>query len=79
MSYVLGFGSSRRSRPGRYTIHDKAQNFVVPVPLSHGWHDEQIDELFSSLFGGVGLRGVTSGTLLDGGAGLASLGGMRVF
>lgn len=41
----------------RYTIHDKAQNFVVPIPLEQGWHDEQIDELFSSLLGGAGLEG----------------------
>jgi hypothetical protein len=41
----------------RYTVHEKAQNFVVPIPLSHGWHQEQIDELFTSLLGGAGLTG----------------------
>ncbi len=41
----------------RYTVHEKAQNFAVPIPLEQGWHDEQIDELFSSLLGGAGLEG----------------------
>ena len=69
----------------RYTVHDKAQNFVVPIPHRHGWHEEQIDELFSSLFGGAGMRGaaseimVTAGGAVDGEEGLASLEGLRVF
>jgi hypothetical protein len=46
----------------RYTVHEKAQNFAVPIPLEQGWHDEQIDELFSSLLGGAGLEGA-GGTL----------------
>ncbi|KIR34205.1 hypothetical protein I352_03442 [Cryptococcus deuterogattii MMRL2647] len=29
------------------TVHEKAQNSVVPIPLSQGWHEEQVDELFS--------------------------------
>ena len=41
----------------RYTVHEKAQNFVVPIPLSNGWHQEQVDELFSSLLGGAGIEG----------------------
>ena len=24
---------------------------MVPIPVTNGWHDEQIDELFSSLLG----------------------------
>jgi protein AATF/BFR2 len=69
----------------RYTVHEKAQNFMVPLPLSHGWHDEQIDELFSSLLGGAGMRGagaetaVNASGVIDGDEGLASLGGLRVF
>lgn len=32
-------------------MHEKLQNFMVPVPVSGMWHEEQIDELFSSLMG----------------------------
>jgi protein AATF/BFR2 len=63
-------------------VHEKAQNFTVPIPLSHGWHEEQVDELFSSLFGGVGIKGAVSETTEEvggGGAGLSELGGLRVF
>jgi protein AATF/BFR2 len=35
----------------RYEVHDKLQNFMVPVPVPGMWHEEQIDELFSSLMG----------------------------
>jgi protein AATF/BFR2 len=38
-------------------VHEKVQNFTVPVPLEQGWHEEQIDELFSSLLGGSGVEG----------------------
>lgn len=38
-------------------MHEKAQNIVVPIPLSNGWHQEQVDELFSSLLGGAGMEG----------------------
>jgi protein AATF/BFR2 len=41
----------------RYTVHEKAQNFTVPIPLSTPWATEQIDELFTSLLGGAGLAG----------------------
>jgi len=27
------------------------QNFMVPVPVAGSWHDDQKDELFSSLLG----------------------------
>ncbi|ADV23884.1 protein BFR2 [Cryptococcus gattii E566] len=73
-----------KGRKLRYTVHEKAQNFVVSIPLSQGWHEEQVDELFSSLFGGVGMKGATSEKIvgLDVGnadEGLAELGGLRVF
>ena len=36
----------------RYHVHEKMQNFMVPVPVVGAWHEEQIDELFASLLGG---------------------------
>ena len=42
-----------KGRKLRYTVHEKAQSFMVPIPLSEAWHDEQVDELFASLFGGA--------------------------
>jgi hypothetical protein len=78
----------------RYTVHEKAQNFVVPIPLSNGWHQEQVDELFSSLLGGAGIEGagadredglvmgVVSGTGLDADSREnteVSLSGLKVF
>ena len=35
----------------RYEVHEKIQNFMVPVPMEGSWHEEQIDELFASLLG----------------------------
>jgi protein AATF/BFR2 len=35
----------------RFDVHEKIQNFMVPVPVVGAWHDNQIDELFSSLLG----------------------------
>ncbi len=29
----------------------------MPIPLASAWHEEQVDELFSSLLGGAGLSG----------------------
>jgi len=41
-----------------YEVHEKLQNFMVHVPVQvGGWHEEQIDELFSSLLG-KGFEGV---------------------
>ncbi|KAF7309623.1 Sorting nexin-41 [Mycena indigotica] len=40
-----------KGRKIRYETHEKLQNFMVPVPLTGMWHEEQIDELFSSLLG----------------------------
>lgn len=40
-----------KGRKLRYQVHEKLQNFMVPIPVHSGWHDEQIDELFASLLG----------------------------
>jgi len=40
-----------KGRKLRYEIHEKLQNFMVPVPVRGTWHDEQIDELFASFMG----------------------------
>ncbi|BEI81169.1 hypothetical protein CcaverHIS002_0203290 [Cutaneotrichosporon cavernicola] len=65
-----------KGRKLRYTVHDKAVNFVVPIPLDGGWHEEQVDELFSSLFGGVGIKGAMSTAPETNGT---DLGGLRMF
>ncbi|KAH9004658.1 apoptosis-antagonizing transcription factor [Lactarius hatsudake] len=41
-----------KGRKLRYEVHEKMQNFMVPVPVAAGaWHEAQIDELFGSLLG----------------------------
>jgi protein AATF/BFR2 len=36
----------------RYETHEKLQSFMVPIHVAQGgWHEEQVDELFASLFG----------------------------
>lgn len=35
----------------RYEVHEKVQNFMVPITTQGSWHEEQIDELFASLLG----------------------------
>ncbi|KAJ8522765.1 hypothetical protein ONZ45_g726 [Pleurotus djamor] len=40
-----------KGRKLRYEVHEKMQNFMVPVPVPGSWHDEQMDELFASLLG----------------------------
>ncbi|KAF9564265.1 TRAUB-domain-containing protein [Agrocybe pediades] len=41
-----------KGRKIRYDVHEKLQNFMVPVPTSVGaWHEEQVDELFASILG----------------------------
>ncbi|KAF8343463.1 apoptosis-antagonizing transcription factor [Amanita rubescens] len=40
-----------KGRKIRYHVHEKIQNFMVPVHVIGGWHEEQIDELFASLLG----------------------------
>ncbi|KAG8705860.1 rRNA-processing protein bfr2 [Ceratobasidium sp. 395] len=43
-----------KGRKLRYEVHEKLQNFMVPVPTGT-WHEEQIDELFANLLGrGIG-------------------------
>ncbi|KAF0442182.1 TRAUB-domain-containing protein [Gigaspora margarita] len=39
-----------KGRQLRYQVHEKLQNFMVPIP-SGTWHDDMIDELYSSLLG----------------------------
>jgi len=34
---------------------------MVPIPVTNGWHDEQIDELFGSLLG----KGFQDGDIPD--------------
>ncbi|KIM74675.1 hypothetical protein PILCRDRAFT_99127 [Piloderma croceum F 1598] len=40
-----------KGRKLRYEVHEKLQNFMVPVPVQGSWHEEQVDELFASLLG----------------------------
>ncbi|KAK0501227.1 apoptosis-antagonizing transcription factor [Armillaria luteobubalina] len=40
-----------KGRKIRYEVHEKLQNFMVPVTINGGWHEQQIDELFGSLLG----------------------------
>lgn len=69
----------------RYTVHEKAQNFTVPIPLTTSWATEQIDELFTSLLGGAGLAGAGAERDDQGVMGAVDavgedgLGGLRVF
>ncbi|KAG6817530.1 hypothetical protein H0H87_007498 [Tephrocybe sp. NHM501043] len=49
-----------KGRKLRYETHEKLQNFMVPVPVVGGWHEEQIDELFASLLG-KGFEGLGAG------------------
>jgi protein AATF/BFR2 len=52
--------SAELTRAHRYDVHEKIQNFMVPVQLAGGggWHDAQADELFASLLGrGFGAQG----------------------
>ncbi|KAJ7089669.1 apoptosis-antagonizing transcription factor [Mycena belliarum] len=68
-----------KGRKLRYEVHEKLQNFMVPVPVPGMWHEEQIDELFSSLMGrgfegalekehpGIGLDEEPVGDVLTGG------------
>ncbi|KAI8057118.1 apoptosis-antagonizing transcription factor [Syncephalis plumigaleata] len=39
-----------KGRKLRYHVHDKLQNFMVPIPTGT-WHQEMTDELYASLFG----------------------------
>ena len=49
-----------KGRKLRYQVHEKLQNFMVPIAVAKGaWHDEQIDELFASLLGSAPLCSVS--------------------
>ncbi|CAK9780072.1 TRAUB-domain-containing protein [Cutaneotrichosporon oleaginosum] len=65
-----------KGRKLRYTVHDKAVNFVVPIPFEGGWEEEQVDDLFSNLFGGAGMKGAVSAAPVTNGT---DLGGLRIF
>ncbi|GAA6049133.1 hypothetical protein JCM3770_003902 [Rhodotorula araucariae] len=39
-----------KGRKIRYHVHEKVQNFMIPIEAGN-WHEEQIDELFASLLG----------------------------
>ena len=82
----LGRGISWLTPICRYTVHEKAQHFAAPVPLRNAWHDEQVDEFFSSLLGGAGLAGAGTegalpgqGLIAGGDEGMGDLGELRVF
>jgi len=50
--------------PFRYEVHEKIQNFMVPITTQGSWHEEQIDELFASLLGkgfGQSMEGADDG------------------
>ncbi|KAG7093782.1 hypothetical protein E1B28_007429 [Marasmius oreades] len=40
-----------KGRKLRYEVHERLRNFMVPITVRGAWHEEQIDELFSSLLG----------------------------
>lgn len=54
-----------KGRKLRYTVHEKLQNFMVPIPRAT-WHDEQIDEFFVSLLGAVEKKTDIDGILPNG-------------
>lgn len=37
----------------RYHVHEKLQSFMAPIPAGT-WHEEMVEELFSSLLGRKG-------------------------
>ncbi|GAA5841893.1 hypothetical protein JCM9279_003145 [Rhodotorula babjevae] len=39
-----------KGRKIRYHVHEKVQNFMIPIEAGT-WHEEQVDELFASLLG----------------------------
>ncbi|EIN06149.1 TRAUB-domain-containing protein [Punctularia strigosozonata HHB-11173 SS5] len=40
-----------KGRKLRFEVHEKLQNFMVPVPVPGAWHEAQVDELFASVLG----------------------------
>ncbi|KAK0488869.1 apoptosis-antagonizing transcription factor [Armillaria novae-zelandiae] len=74
-----------KGRKIRYEVHEKLQNFMVPVTINGGWHEQQIDELFGSLLG-VGFEnaldhhgGENGGIGLQNDSEAISTSGFRVF
>jgi protein AATF/BFR2 len=70
-----------KGRRLRYEVHEKLQNFMVPVPVPGQWHEQQIDELFASLLG-RGFEHATAGADEDEGGGVqmeVGQDGFRVF
>ncbi|GAA5895296.1 AATF family protein [Sporobolomyces salmoneus] len=55
-----------KGRKIRYHVHEKIQNFMIPIEAAT-WHDEQIDELFASLLGrsltGAAAAGATTNNM----------------
>jgi protein AATF/BFR2 len=49
--FLLDSSCSEKSLFDSYEVHEKLQNFMVPVPVQGSWHEEQVDELFASLLG----------------------------
>ncbi|KAG9304948.1 hypothetical protein G9A89_003117 [Geosiphon pyriformis] len=48
-----------KGRRLRYHVHEKLQNFMVPIP-SGTWHEDMIDELYASLLGKKYDTGISS-------------------
>lgn len=78
-----------KGRKIRYDVHEKLQNFMVPIEAAQ-WHAEQTDELFASLLGGARGGGKTRAAIASNGAEAASggeededeevdAGGLRIF
>ncbi|KAI8990102.1 apoptosis antagonizing transcription factor-domain-containing protein [Pilobolus umbonatus] len=41
---------SSKGRKLRFNVHEKLQNFMIPIPVGE-WHESMIDELYTSLLG----------------------------
>ncbi|KAF8920698.1 apoptosis-antagonizing transcription factor [Mucidula mucida] len=68
-----------KGRKIRYDVHEKLQNFMVPISVQGAWHDQQIDELFGSILG-LGLENALSNDApVDDDVRVAAQGGFRVF
>jgi hypothetical protein len=76
---VIVSSHSLRNIAYSYEVHEKLQNFMVPVPAHTSWHEEQIDELFTSLSG----KGLENAGMLDSESEVAEMNveeeGFRVF
>lgn len=55
-----------KGRKLRFTVHEKIQNFMVPIPRA-SWQQDQTDDLFASLFGkGAPIPAPAAPVLTDG-------------